>query len=140
MSGKEKLIDSLLNPTGLQSSLKNGRYISIGHRILKATAKPKNIRGSINGNREYVLDFVEVPKEFVKDLNNREFVQELYRHYNLDYEFFIPCNLQKEYKFIIDDIIWNSYNFPPFNPNKFSIGTDIDELCPATMKLFRHIY
>lgn len=141
MENKEKLIDKLLSSVpDLRENLKSGRYISIGHRIFKATAKLKNIRGSLNGNREYFLDFIEVPKEFVKDLNKKDFVDDIYKHYNLDYEFFVPCNIQEEYKFIVDDIIWNSYNFPPFKHENVEADADIEKLCPTTLKLFRHIY
>jgi len=137
---KEGLINKYL-PSDLASYLKNGRYMSIGHIIYKATVKLSSMRNDNNTKRDYYVDFIEVPKEFVKDVTGQsDFVKDIYQHYNYDYEYPIPCNMKSQYDFVIDGLIWNSYMCPVQVGKPVKNDLDLEKKCPTTLKLFRHIY
>lgn len=137
---KEKLIDSLLNETPyLKKFLKDGRYMSIGANIYKATAQLSTIRGE-GGVRKYFIHFVEVGKDFVKDIRGAEFVKEIYKKYNYDYEYPVPCNLRDKFEFVVDGVIWNSYKCPVYIEKEPIDENDLEQKCPKTLQLFRHIY
>lgn len=137
---KEELINKHL-PSALSEHLKAGRYMSIGHLIYKATVKLAGLRNVSDGKREYFIDFVEVPKEFVKDVTgDKGFVEDIYRMYNCDYEYPIPCNVREDYEFIIDGVIWNSYSRPIHDGKVVKDDADLEKKCPTTLTLLRHIY
>ncbi len=137
---KEKLINDLLNDTPiLKKHLKNNRYMSIGATIYKATAQLSSIRGG-KGNRHYFISFVEVGKDFVKDVETLQLVKEIYQKYNYDYEYPVPCNIKEDYEFVVDGVIWNSYKCPSTNYITVKGDVDLEAKCPKTMQLFRHIY
>jgi hypothetical protein len=58
--------------------------MSIGATIYKATAQLSSIRGG-KGNRHYFISFIEVGKDFVKDVETLQLVKEIYQKYNYDY-------------------------------------------------------
>lgn len=136
-SEKKEFIDGLI-PKPLLPYLKNKRYMSIAHIIHQATAKPYG-----DG---YMLDFIKVPKEFLKEIYKKGksgdggFVQDIYTGFNYDTDLPIPWNLQEGFPFVIKGTIWNSYNYPPNKHAEVTTDAELEAKCPATMQLFRHIY
>lgn len=136
-SEKKEFLDNLIPPP-LFDYLKNKRYMSIGHVIHQATAKPYG-----DG---YMLDFIKVPKEFLKEINkvpkkgDGGFVQDIYVNYNYDTDLPMPWNLQEDFQFVVKGTIWNSYNYPPNKHKEVSTEDELRKRCPATLQLFEHIY
>jgi len=146
-SGKQEFIDFLI-PEPLESFLKDKRYMSIGHVIHQATAEPYG-----DG---YMLDFIEVQKEFLKDIKRKPgkkgangvvgratdqgYVSDIYKNYNYDKALPIPWNLRENFPFVIKGTIWNSYNYPPNSYKLVKSDAELKKKCPATLQLFNHIY
>ena len=136
---KDDIILKLI-PEKLKPYLYDGLYMSIGDIIYKATAKTNGEKRQ-DGSRIYYLDFIEVTKDLTNKVKSSKSVLDIYRKFNCDYEYPVPCNLPSEYEFVIDGIIWNTYNYPHFNPtDRIKDDLDLEEFCPNTLQLFRHIY
>lgn len=140
MENKEELINRIM-PDELKPHLKDWRYMTIGHSIYKATAKVYSLRNSSKSSREYYIDFIEVPKEFVKDATGSDqYVRDLYQNYNYDYRYPIPCNLISEYEYVADNLIWNEYKRPVHEGKFVKDNADFEKRCKTTIAFFKHIY
>lgn len=140
ISAKRKLIDKHI-PQSLLKHLKDGKFISVGSVIYKVTVKPDISRRMDFGEKHYYVDFIELPKETVKDMTgNSRYPVDLYQNFNCDYEYPVPCNIQEDYEFVIDSVMWNSYQYPPRSYKEIKDEADLESKCPTTLKLYRHIY
>lgn len=135
MSKKEDNIDKVI-PDELREHLFEGRWMSIGKDIYKATAKVEGLKG----NRRYFLDFLNIPKADVADMIGKKNVIKILKEFNYDYEFPIPCNIKGDYEYVVDGIIWNSYKTPLWEEKEVTNEKDLRRLCPRTIQLYEHIY
>lgn len=132
-SEKAKFIDSLI-PSPLLDYLKDGRYMCIGGSLFQATAKPNSTGG-------YMLDFIEIDKTYLNATqSNNKYADDVYYHYSYDTDIPIPCNIREDFEFVVKGTIWNAYHYPPYSHQIITTEKELEEKCPSTMKLFRHIY
>lgn len=134
-SQKFKTINKVI-PQNLQPHLHEGLYMCVDDTFYKVTAKI--VRGL--DKKEYYLDFKSVNKDNLKDVIGKGGTESILKNFNYDYADPIPFNLRSEFEFVIDGVIWNSYNYPIWDEIDVKDEKSLEDLCPMTMKLHRQIY
>lgn len=103
--------------------------------MYKATVK---VKAGIT--RDYTLDFQVIGKDNLKDVVGKDAVSTILKEYNYDYDEPIPCNLRDKFEFVVDGVVWNTYKYPVWEPEKVESESEFLEKCKYTASMFKHVY